>query len=63
MDYRVMVVADEALPRDVPRVIVEKRGRPPTLVVTERVAANWRFIQNWEREYGAQAEEFRLRAV
>jgi hypothetical protein len=61
MDYRVLIVNDHALPTDVKRVMVEKRGRDPLLVLAESAAGNWRFLQEWEQ--GRQDDEHCLRAV
>jgi hypothetical protein len=63
MDCRVKIVPDHALPTDVKRVMVEKRGSLPTLVVAESVSRNLRFLQEWEDAYGGSAEEICLRAV
>jgi hypothetical protein len=63
MDYRVTIVPDYALPSDVKRVMVEKHGRDPVLVIAESVAGNWRFLQEWEQDYQNQDDEFCLRAV
>lgn len=63
MDYRVKIVSDHALPPTVKRVIVEKRGQDPLLVVAESAAVNWEFLQEWERRYRGLAEARCLRAV
>ncbi len=63
MDCRVKIVPDYALPSDVKRVMVEKRGSLPTLVVAESVAQNWRFLQEWEHVYSGTAKEICLKAV
>jgi hypothetical protein len=63
MDCRVMIVPDYALPSDVKRVMVEKRGELPVLVVAESTADNWRFLQAWEDSFGSAAEEICLTAV
>jgi hypothetical protein len=64
MDYRVKIVPDHALPPSVERVMVEKRGESPLLLVVESAAGNWRFLQEWEQLYdGDDANGFYLRAV
>jgi hypothetical protein len=63
MDCRVKIVPDYALPAKIKRVMVEKRGSLPVLVVAESTAENWRFLQEWEDTYGGSAEEICLKAV
>jgi hypothetical protein len=63
MDCRVKIVPDYALPADVKRVMVEKRGSLPVLVVAESTADNWQFLREWEATYGTRAQEICLRAV
>lgn len=61
--FKVKIVPDHALPEDVKRVIVEKRGCDPTLILAESAACNWWFLQEWERLYDGAYDGFYLRAV
>jgi hypothetical protein len=63
MDCRLKIVPDHALPSGVKRVMVEKQGREPVLVVAESTADNLQFLQAWENTYGSRAAEYCLRAV
>jgi hypothetical protein len=56
-------VPDNSLPSGVKRVMVEKRGSLPTLVVAESTADNLQFLQAWEDAYGSRASEYCLKAV
>lgn len=63
MDCRVLIVSDYALPADVKRVMVEKQGQVPVLVVAESTADNWRFLQEWENSYYNPDADICLKAV
>lgn len=48
VDYRVMIVSNEALPAGVERVMVEKRGQPTVFVIAQSAAENWKFLEAWQ---------------
>lgn len=48
MEYDVITVPDHDLPEGVDRVIVERWGKNPLLIVTETVDRQWRFMKAWE---------------
>lgn len=63
MNYRVEVVKDSELPEGIVRVIVERRGKCPLLILAESVAGSRWMIQRWEADQREPAEAFELRVV
>jgi len=65
MKYDVLTVEDHELPERIDRVIVERDGQDPVLIITESVARSWRFMEAWEASVEADdLEALRLiRAV
>ena len=63
MKYDVQVVEDHELPQGIKRVIVERTGDDPLLILARSIAANWQFIQDWEDGQHEPAEVFELRAA
>ena len=63
MQYDVQVVGNAELPQGVERVIVERVGLPPVLLLAESAAQTWLFMQRWEHDQQDPAEVFALRAV
>lgn len=62
MQCEVFVVGDDEL-AGATRVIVERPGKPPLLVLTESGAACWRFVGAWKAQHGPDAELLHLHAV
>lgn len=48
MNYEVQVVADDELPEGVSRVIVEREGAPPLLLLCGEPARTWLFMRSYE---------------
>lgn len=63
MKYAVQVVDNSELPAGIERVIVERAGQAPLLILAESAARTWRFLQRWEESQRDPAEVFELRAV
>lgn len=63
MKYEVQVVSEHELPQGIKRVIVERAGDDPLLILAESVAGTWAMIQRWEETQRDPAEVFELRRV
>ena len=64
MKYALKIVANDALPPDVARVLVERPGQGPLLIITERAAGGWRLVTGWENLADAGGRpQVHLRAV
>jgi len=61
--YEVQVVGEDELPNGVKRVIVERAGDDPLLILAESAAQTWLFMQHWEADRQECVEVFELRAV
>lgn len=48
MHYEVLTVTDDQLPEGTCRVIVERVGKPPLLIVKGEPARTWRFMRTFE---------------
>lgn len=48
MKYEVLTVEDDALPKGMHQVIVEREDGPPLLLINGPVAACWHFMRSWE---------------
>lgn len=48
MKYEVLVVDDDALPKGMHQVIVEREDLPPLLLINGDVAECWEFMRAWE---------------
>lgn len=63
MKYGVEVVKNSELPQGIERVIVERPGTYPLLLLTESAAGTWLMMQKWESDQRVPAQVFELRAV
>lgn len=57
------VVGETDLPEGVERVIVERPGLPPLLLLAPSAAPAWRLMREFEDAYGEVVEQVRLYAV
>lgn len=48
MHYAIQIVADDELPDGMNKVIVERVGEPPLMLINGELARGWRFMRAWE---------------
>lgn len=48
MNYTIQIVGDDELPDGMNKVIVERAGEPPLMLINGEPARAWRFMRAWE---------------